>query len=121
VAITLGKDATISIGGVPPVGVRNVTWSSTARTIDIEPYGVRAHPVYSVGFDATLQMELNDGASVGTLITALNDGTQVTVSGGVGAWSLYAVITSVTESASVDGVITFQVEAKGTQNGVRAA
>jgi hypothetical protein len=121
VAITLGKDATVLIGSVAAVGVRNVTWSSTARTIDIEPYGVRTHPVYSVGYDATLQMELNDGADVAALITALNDGTQVTVSGGVGAWSLYAVITSVTESASVDGVITFQIEAKATQNGVRAA
>lgn len=120
-AITLGKDATITVGAGAPVGVRNVTWASSARTIDIEPYGERNAQVYSVAYDATLSMELNDGASVGTILTALNAGTQVTVSGGVGGWSFYAVITNVTETASVDGVVTFQVEAKMTRNGARAA
>lgn len=119
-AITLGKDATVSVGG-SVVGVRNVTFSSSARTIDIEPYGERNSQVYSVAYDASLSMELNDGQSVGTILTAINDGRQVTVSGGVGGWSFYAVITSVTEQASVDGVVTFQVEAKMTRNGARAA
>lgn len=120
-AITLGKDATITVGGGDPVGVRNVTFASSARTIDIEPYGERNAQVYSVAYDATLSMDVNDGESVGAIITALNDGRQVSVSGGVGSWSFPAVITSVTETASVDGVVTFQVEAKMTRNGARAA
>jgi hypothetical protein len=118
VAITLGKDATISVGGAI-VGVRNVQLSTSARTIDIEEYGIRFASVYSTGRDASLSMEVNDGASLGPLVTALNAGTEISVSGGVGAWSFPAVITSISENAAIDGVVTFQVEAKMTRSGLR--
>lgn len=118
-AITLGKDAAITVGAGAPVGVRNVTWSSTARTIEVEAYAARTAEVYSVGYDSILTMEVNDDASVGVLLTALNAGTQVTISGGRGNWSFYAVITNVTETAAVDGVVTFQVEARMTRNQLR--
>lgn len=117
-AITLGKDATVSVGG-SVVGVRNVTFSSAARTIDIEAYGSRFVEVYQTGRDGSLSMEVNDDTSVSALFTALNNGTQVTVSGNPGGWSFPAVITSISSSASIDGVVTFQVEAKMTRSGIR--
>ena len=117
-AITLGKDATVSVGG-SIVGVRNVTFSSTARTIDIEAYGSRFAEIYQTGLDASLSMECNDDTSVSGLFTSLNNGTQVTVTGSPGGWSFPAVITSISSSASIDGVVTFQVEAKMTRNGLR--
>jgi hypothetical protein len=118
VAITLGKDATVSVGS-SVVGVRNVTFSSSARTIDIEEYASRFVSVYQTGRDASLSMEVNDNASLSGLFTSLNNGTEVTVSGSPGGWSFPAVITSISSSASIDGVVSFQVEAKITRSGLR--
>lgn len=118
--ITLGKDATVSIDSNPVAGVRNVTFTSTARTIDIEAYGSRFVEVYSTGRDGVVSMECNDSEAVGDLLTALNNGTEVEVSGGEGGFLFAAVITSITETAPIDGVVTFQVEAKMTQTGLRA-
>jgi hypothetical protein len=118
VAIVLGKDGSVSVGS-SVVGVRNVTFSSSARTIDIEEYGSRFVSVYQTGRDGSLSMEVNDTTSVSAIITALNNGTVVTVSGGSGSWSFPAVITSVSETAAVDGVVTFQIEAKMTKEGTR--
>lgn len=117
-AITLGKDATVSVGG-SIVGVRNVTFSSTARTIDIDEYGSRFVSVYQTGRDGSLSMEANDDASMSGLFTALNNGTEVTVSGSPGGWSFPAVITSISSNAAIDGVVTFQVEARLTREGLR--
>lgn len=117
-AITLGKDATVSVGG-SIVGVRNVTFSSSGRTIDVDEYGSRFVSVYQTGRDASLSMEINDNASLSALLTAMNNGTEVTVSGGSGSWSFPAVITAVSENAAVDGVVTFQIEARLTKSGLR--
>ena len=117
-AITLGKDATVSVGGAI-TGVRNVTFSSSARTIDVDEYGSRFVSVYQTGRDGSLSMEVNDDASISTLFTALNNGSEVAVSGNPGSWSFTAVITSISANAAVDGVVTFQVEAKMTRSGLR--
>jgi hypothetical protein len=118
VAITLGKDATVSVGGAI-TGVRNVTFSSSARTIDVDEFGSRDVAVYQTGKDASLSMEVNDDTSISSLFTALNDGSQISVSGSPGGWSFTAVITSISANAAVDGVVTFQVEAKMTRSGLR--
>ena len=118
-AITLGKDATISVGG-GMVGVRDVTLTHTARTIDIEAYGLRLAEVYSTGYDASLSMELNDDTSLGSLFSALQNGQPVVVSGGAGSWSFDAIISGISERASIDGVVTFQIEARMTKPGLRS-
>ena len=115
--IVLGKDGTVTVGS-SVAGVRNVTFSSAARTIDIEEYGSRDVAVYQTGRDGSLSMEVNDDTSIAAIATALNDGLQVTVSGS-GGWSFDAVITSLSQTAAVDGVVTFQVEAKMTKGGLR--
>ena len=46
-------------------------------------------------------------------------GTPITVSGGAGAWSFLAVITSISESDPIDGVATYTVEARLTRAGLR--
>jgi inner membrane protein involved in colicin E2 resistance len=118
VAITLGKDATISVDGAV-VGVRNVQFSSNARTIDIEEYGSRFVSVYQTGRDGVVSMEINDDQSIGNLVGKLQSGDEVTVGGGKASWSFPAVITNISESAAVDGVVTFQVEARLTKSGLR--
>lgn len=117
-AITLGKDCSISVGG-NIASARSVTISETARTIDLDRFGSRYVEVYSTGYDATVSVELNDGADASRLITACQGGTQVTVGGGTGGWSFPAIVTGVSETFSIDGVATFTVEAKMTRSGLR--
>lgn len=117
-AITLGKDCTVSAGG-NIASARNVTWQQTARTIDIEEYGSPHVTVYSTGYDATVSIELNDVADTASLLQSLVDGTEITVSGGAGAWSFPAIVTSISESDPIDGVATFTIEARKTRPGLR--
>ena len=118
-AITLGKDCTISIGG-NIASARNVSLSYSVRTIDVEEYGSREAAVYPVGVEATVSVEFNDTADLTGAYSLVTAGTPITVSGGAGAWSFLAVITSISETDPIDGVATFQVEARLTRAGLRA-
>jgi hypothetical protein len=116
VAITLGKDATLSVGG-NIASVRNVTWTANARTFDVDEYGVRESAAYSTGYDYAVSFEFNDDGDLdGSL---LFDGTDVTISGGQGAWSFLGIVTGISETDSIDGVVTYQVECRGTRGGLR--
>ncbi len=117
-AITLGKDCTVSAGG-NIASARSVTWQQTARTIDIEEYGSRYADVYTTGYDVSVTIELNDSVDTANVLASLNDGTVIQVSGGAGAWSFPAVVTSISESDPIDGVATFTVEARRTRQGLK--
>lgn len=115
-AITLGKDTTITVGG-SIASVRNVTLQATARTIDVDAYGSRLAEVYSTGRELAVSFEFLDSADL-SFIDFLN-GTTVMVAAGAGSWSFPAVITSITETDPIDGVATFQVEARLTRAGLK--
>jgi len=116
VAITLGRNCSIS-GGGNIASARNVTISQAAKTIDVEEFGSRVSAVYSVGYDLTASIEMNDPADVTD--AQLVNGTQITVSGGSGGWSFPAVVTGISETFGIDGVATFNVECKLTKEGLR--
>jgi hypothetical protein len=116
VAITLGKDCSISLGG-NIASARSVTITETARTIDVEAFGSRLVEVYNTGYDATVTVELNDASDIN--LGLLENGSTIAVSGGSGGWSFLAVVTGISETFSVDGVATFSVECKMTRQGLR--
>jgi hypothetical protein len=116
VAITLGKNCQINVGGA--IGsARNVTFNGSARTIDIEQYGSRINSVYSTGYDLAVSFEFNDSADLS--FSQLTQGTPITVSGGAGGWSFPAIVTSIAETDPLDGVATFNVECRITTEGLR--
>lgn len=117
-AITLGKDCSISIGGAI-VSARSVSLSYSVRTIDVEPYGSRDAAVYPIGYEGTVSVEFLDSADLGSVYSWITNGTEITVTGGSGNWSFPAVITGVTETCPIDGVATFTVEARLTRAGLR--
>lgn len=117
-AITLGKDVTVSVGG-NVASARSASFSYSVNTIDIGEYGVRAAAVYPISYTGTVSLEFNDSSDLGSLYSMITDGTEITVSGGAGAWSFPAVVTGASESASIDGVATFTVEAQMTRLGTR--
>ena len=112
-AITLGKDCTISIDGEALVGVRLVNVQRTARTIDVNEYGSRYATVYPTGFDTTVTIEFNDiegciGAKDGIIE---GNAFSLVSTGGSGA-TIPCVVTSFSETQPVDGVVTYTVEAR---------
>lgn len=117
-AITLGKDVSISLGG-NIASAKSATLTETARTISIERYGSRLDEVYSTGRSASVSITLNDGSDATALFTKLQSGQSITVSGGSGGWSFPAVVTSVGESCSVDGVCEFTIEAQLTKENLK--
>jgi len=114
VAITLGKDCSISLDGGLMTSVRNVTLSETARTIDVNAFGSRYAAVYSTGYDISVSVELNDAADLGTAFNRMHTGTTFSVNGGAAGFSFLAVLTGITETDPIDGVATFVLEAKMT-------
>jgi hypothetical protein len=118
VAITLGKDVSVSLGG-NIASAKSATFSQSARTISIERYGNRLDEVYSTGRTATVSVTLNDGDDSVALFSKLQSGEEIAVSGGSGGWAFIAVVTSISESCSVDGVCEFTIEAQMTMGGLR--
>jgi hypothetical protein len=118
VAITLGKDVTVSLGG-NIASARSATLSAAARTIPIERYGSRLEEVYSTGRSATVSITFNDGADAAALFAKLNNGQSITVSGGSGGWAFPAVVTSINETCPLDGVCEFTIEAQLTLEGLK--
>ena len=117
-AILLGKDCAVDIGG-QVFSARQVSIQRTARTIDVEEYGSRMATVYSTGYDTVLACEFNDSSDAGGFREALITGQQLIVlsTGGAGL-SMPAVITSFSENQPVDGVVTWTVEARLCRGGL---
>jgi len=113
-AITLGKDCSISLDGGYIASARNVTLTESARTIDVNPYGSRYAATYSTGYECTVSVELNDVAGLGTAFERMHTGGTFTVYGGAAGFAFLAVLTSISESDPVDGVATFTLEGKMT-------
>ena len=116
-SLTLGKDCTLTVGGAIS-SVRNVTFTGSSRTIDVEEFGVRQSAVYSTGWSASVSFEALDSSDID--ITKLTQGTLISVSGGVAGWSFDAIVTDITETEPLDGVVVYQVECRLTRSGLRA-
>lgn len=110
--ITLGKDCTIQFADITPIGVRSVTLSETARTIEVNAYHVRDVAVHQTGYDCSVSIELNDNAALNLAFQHMHAGTTFNVQGGASGFSFLAVMTSISESDTIDGVATFTIEAK---------
>lgn len=117
-AITLGKDVTVSLGS-NIASARSATLSETARTIPIERYGSRLEEFYSTGRTATVSITLNNGTDANSLFASLQTGVAITVSGGSGGWSFPAIVTSISETCPLDGVCEFSIEAQMTLEGIK--
>ena len=118
-AITLGKDCFVSLGGGTVLSARNVTLSESARTIDVNPYGSREVVAYSTGYECSVSIEFNDEIDVRGAFAYMHSGESFTVLGGAGGFSFRAILTGISESDPIDGVAVFSVEAKMTHRSLR--
>lgn len=120
-AITLGKDCSITLDGGTVLSARNVTLSESARTIDINEFGSRYSAVYSTGYDCTVSVELNDPADLGSAFSRLHTGTSFSVQGGAAGFSFQAVITGISESDPIEGAVSCVIEARMTHPTLRSS
>ena len=120
-AITLGKDCSIVLDGGVILSARNVTLSESARTIEINEFGSRYSAVYSTGYDCTVSVELNDPADLGSAFGRLHTGTSFSVYGGAAGFGFQAVVTGISESDPIDGVVSCTIEAKMTHPSLRSS
>ncbi len=118
-AITLGKDCTISVGlagGSPAavLGVRSVTAEQSVTEHEFVPYGSRLSVVYPTAYATTVSLEtIDDNAEAAlTFSTWLQQGDKVDVVGT--GFSFTGVVTSVSDSQPLDGVRTFSVTMRAT-------
>lgn len=118
-AITLGKDCTLSVGpeGGSPVaviGVRNVTAEQSVTEQEFVPYGSRVSVVYPTAYATTVSLEtIDDQAEVSTnFVNWLEQGDKVDVVGT--GFAFTGVVTSVSDSQPLDGVRTFSVTIRQT-------
>lgn len=116
-AITLGKDCSVSVGG-NLVGVREVTIGYTAKIVDVNAYGTRNVESYNAGYDATATVVVIDDQAASTSITKIQNGGTVSISGGAAGFSFTGIITSVSESDPIDGVATITIEARQGRSGL---
>lgn len=114
-AITLGKDCTLSINGNAVVGVRNVTAEESVTEQEFVPYGSRLSRVYPTAYGLTVSLETIDDSF--DFVTALEAGTELNVVGT--GFSFVGVVTSVSDSQPLDGVRTFSVTMRRTYAGLR--
>jgi hypothetical protein len=62
VAISLGREFTLSIAGSEVAGVRDTTVNETANEITFQPYGSRQVFTYTTGYSLDLSFETIDSA-----------------------------------------------------------
>lgn len=117
-AISLGKAATVSIGGIT-AGARDVTVDESAQELEFGVYGVRDRFVYTTGYTLQVQVELIDDAAT-QLFPALQSGAEIAVTVSPGGGAFVAVVTNVSQSSTLDGLTTWRVTAKKTFPGLRA-
>jgi hypothetical protein len=102
-AITLGKDVTIS--GIS--GVKSATVSSTANEVDVTVLGDTSRKFKKALVDVTIEIECveNPGVSAGGTFTI----------GGTATGNTTFICTSVKKDSPIDGVTTFTVSGSKTE------
>lgn len=111
-AISLGRDCSLSFNGTPVAGVRDVTIDETASTITVRPFGSRQSFRYQTGYEITATVETIDDAAASVAIAALESGAPIAVVA-TGA-TFAAVVTRVGDAQPLDGVRAFAIELAGT-------
>ncbi len=112
-AISLGRNCSLSFNGTPVAGVRDVTIYETATTITIRPFGSRASFQYQTGYGITATVETIDDAAASVAIAALESGSSLAVVA-TGA-SFQAIVTRVGDAQPLDDLRAFLIELAMTQ------
>lgn len=115
-AIILGRDCTITVGG-DPVSARDVTASESAEEIAFKPFGSRDVYTYTTGYSVEVSVESIDDAFFDDAVGWCEAGTELAVAGT--GFSFTGVAVSVSVRQPLDDVCTYTVVFKRTYAGLR--
>ena len=116
-AISLGREAGLTWGGVAVPGVRDVTVDYAVSSVEIRPFGSRATITFPTAYAVTLTVDPIDDAAASTATAAAIAGTEIAVV--AGGHSFTAVVTGVSDAQPLEGVRAYSIQMAKTQAGVR--
>lgn len=117
-AISLGRECSLTWDGVAVPGVRDVTVDVTPETTRIRPFGSRAHVSVQTGYAIEMVVETIDDAAATTAVSKAQSGGEIAVV--ATGWSFTAVVAGVTDGQPLDDLRTFRVVLHSTQQGLRS-
>ena len=116
-AISLGKDCSLTWDTVTVPGVRDVTVDTLGESIQIRPFASRATITHQTGYSLRMTIDTIDDAAATTAAAAVIAGTEIAVA--ATGYSFTAVVTSVTDAQPLDDVRGWQIVLEKTQSGLR--
>jgi len=116
-AISLGRNVSVTWDGVAVPGVRDVQVSVSGTTREFTPFGSRATVSYHTGYGVSITLDTIDDAAATTAIAAAIAGTEIAVV--LAGYSFTAIVTNVSDSMPLDDVRVFSIQMTKTQAGLR--
>jgi len=116
-AISLGRNVSVTWDGVAVPGVRDVQVSVAGTTREITPFGSRETFSYHTGYLVSITIDTIDDAAATTAVAAAIAGTEIAVI--TNGYSFTAVVTSVSDSQPLDDVRVWSIQMTKTQSGLR--
>ena len=116
-AISLGRNVSVTWDGVAVPGVRDVQVSVTGTTREITPFGSRATFSYHTGYGVSISIDTIDDAAAETAIAAAIAGTEIAVV--LAGYTFSAVVANVSDSIPLDDVRGWSIQMTKTQTGLR--
>lgn len=104
--LVLGKDCTITVGTFIANGiVKDVSWAGAAKKVEFQPFGQRAIYSHTCGYSLSADVTCNEDPGMQAVLIS---GAKVSVTSASG-WSGTFVVTNVTRSEPLDGLVTATV------------
>ena len=116
-AISLGRDVSVTWDGVNVPGIRDVQVSVAGTTREITPFGSRATFSYHTGYGVSISIDTIDDAAATTAIAAAIAGTEIAVV--LAGYSFTAVVANVSDSIPLDDKRQWSIQMTKTQTGLR--
>lgn len=113
VAVGLGRDCSISVGGSALLGVRSVTVSATRSEIEVPLYSQAETYCFPGHRSTTIDIETIAAVDAQRLQTAMSDATQGVVVSSTNASGTF-IVTSLSTSEPLDDVIVYTATLKRT-------
>jgi len=117
--ISLGKDCSLSFGGIPVPGVRDVSVDLQTTSIQVDSFGGRPGASYSTGYSYSLTVDTIDEDAAITAAGFAVSGETVAVSATGLPSGLVFIVTGVSDGQPLDGVRAFSISLALSIGGLR--
>jgi hypothetical protein len=105
--LELGKDCSIAVGTwIANAIVRDVSWNSSAKSVEYQPFGQRKICTHTTGYTCSLEVTCTEDPG---MQAAIASGETVSVTSGSGYSGVFKVV-NVSRSEPLDGLVTATIQ-----------